>query len=78
MKYIFILIFYIVAFFWHLIDVIFRTIANLIIATWDFKWKKYKFYSYREIWYIGDKFGDGKDRQVPLSIHYSLSRFLHP
>jgi len=78
MKYILILIFYLLAFIWHLIDIIFRTIANLFIASWDFKWKDKKFYSYKTIWYFGDKFGDGKDKQVPLKLHYSALHFLHP
>lgn len=77
MKYLLILIFYILAFIWHIFDIIGRTITNLFIAIWDFKWKDKRFYSYKEIWYIGDKFNNGKDRQVPLCIHYSLDHFLH-
>lgn len=70
MKYIVILIFYVMAGFWHLLDVIFRTIFNIFIFMWDFKIKDKKFFSYKTI-FMPDKY---KNEQCPVKDYYSIKK----
>lgn len=70
MKYILILLFYIVAFIGHLLDAIVRTILNTFIFIWDFKLSGKNFYSYNKIY----DFQKGGVNQRNISEHYSLKQ----
>ncbi len=74
MKYLLILAFYIMAFIYHVLDIVIRTIWNFFVITWDFKWKPEKLYSYNTIHHIGDKHNAGED--VSISKHYSWKQFI--
>jgi hypothetical protein len=71
MKYILILLFYIIAFIVHLMDAIIRTIFNTFIFLWDFKLSGEAFYSYKKIY----DFEKGGMQQRNISEHYSLKQF---
>lgn len=72
MKYICIVLFYIVIVLWHLIDIVFRTVVNFFIFTWDFKIKDKKFYSYRTV-FLPEHVGS---TQVPIADYYSVKKQL--
>lgn len=74
MKYLLILIFYIIAFLYHVLDIFFRTIYNLFVFIWDFKWETDKFLPYNTIHHIGSKHDKGED--VSIAKHYSLKEFI--
>lgn len=64
MKYILLGIFFLLVGIYHLCDIIIRTIFNLFILTWDFKWSNAELLSYKDVYILGSKYSKGKTIKV--------------
>lgn len=70
MKYVPIIIFYFCMGVYHVLDIIIRTVFNLFILIWDFKWSTAKLYSYKTVYDFAQKKGE-YGKQITLCQLYS-------